>query len=72
MNIESILAVTDFSTAGEHALERAASIAARHQAKRLIHGVRSDILVFPHDYQAPSNAVAKERIQTLLRGVRTT
>lgn len=39
MNINSILAVTDFSTAGEHGLERAALIAARHQAKlRLIYG----------------------------------
>lgn len=39
MNIESILAVTDFSTAAEHGLERAALIAVRHQAKlRIIYG----------------------------------
>lgn len=39
MNIKSILAVTDFSTAAEHGLERAALIAARHQAKlRIIYG----------------------------------
>ena len=39
MNIKSILAVTDFSMAAEHGLERAALIAASHQAKlRLIYG----------------------------------
>ena len=39
MNIKSILAVTDFSTAAEHGLERAALIAVRHQAKlRIIYG----------------------------------
>lgn len=39
MSIKAILALTDFSTAAEHGLERAALIAARHQAKlRLIYG----------------------------------
>ena len=39
MNIKSILAVTDFSMAAEQGLERAALLAARHQAKlRIIYG----------------------------------
>lgn len=39
-------------------------------ARRLINHVDSDVLIVPHDYQAPSGAVAKERIQTMLNGVR--
>lgn len=39
-------------------------------ARRLINWVNSDVLVVPHDYQAPSGAIARERIQTLLNGVR--
>ena len=39
-------------------------------ARRLINWVTSDVLVVPHDYRAPSSAVAKERMQTILNGVR--
>jgi hypothetical protein len=39
-------------------------------ARRLINWVNSDVLVVPHDYHAPSGTVAKERIQTMLNGVR--
>lgn len=39
-------------------------------ARRFINWVNNDVLVVPHDYQAPSGAQAKERIQTLLNGVR--
>lgn len=47
MNIKSILAITDFSTAAEHGLERAALIAARHQAKlRIIYGAEVPNLAF--------------------------
>ncbi len=47
MNIKSILAITDFSTAAEHGLERAALIAARHQAKlRVIYGAEVPNLAF--------------------------
>lgn len=40
-------------------------------AKRLMDWVDSDIVVFPHDYQAPTSAVAKERLQTPLCKLRS-
>lgn len=40
-------------------------------ARRLVGMASSDVLVFPHDYQAPSGAVATERIQRLLSSHRT-
>ena len=63
MNIESILAVTDFSTAAEHGLERAALIALKHQAKlRIIYGAE-----VPNPGLADPSARLRQRGRQLAR-----
>ena len=63
MTIESILAITDFTPSSEHALDRAALLAARHGARlRLIHFAEE-----PHRFFSDPVARLSQRARQLAR-----
>ena len=64
MHIHSILAITDFSTQAEHALDRAALVAASHQAKlRILYFTESAT----HGYLNPVARLAQRARQLARR-----
>ncbi len=63
MQLNTILALTDFSTQGEHALERAAMVAANHRARlRLLYGTDT-----PNDKFSHPQARLEQRARQLAR-----
>ncbi|APW42722.1 universal stress protein [Rhodoferax saidenbachensis] len=70
--VQQCFAAADLVIVGEKRNATLVDFLFGSMARQLIPLASSDVLVFPHAYQAPSGAIAKERIRTVLNGVRLT